>query len=101
MTRLIVVSATRTPAVSAYQAQCSASVASGASARRGGSAAASADILIEGGPRRGRGAKAPLSRRSARYRLTVARPTPKVRAASLRGIPPSTAATIRSRRSSE
>ena len=101
MTRLMVVSATRTPEVSSYQAQCSASVASGWDARRAGSAAASAAVLSGGGPRRGRGASAPVSRRSARYRFTVARPSPKRRAASLRDIPPSTAAMTRSRRSSE
>src|SRR5439155_20592939 len=101
ITRLIVVSATRTPLAASYQAQCSSRVASGMASRRGGSAAASADILIGNGPRLRRGASAPVCRRSARYRLTVARPTPKVRAASLLVIPPSTAATIRSRRSSE
>ena len=101
MTRLIVVSATRTPDVASYQAQCSASVASGQASRRGGSAATSAAVTIGGGPRRGRGASAPVSRRRARYRFTVARPRPNTRAASLRGIPPSTAATMRDRRSSE
>ena len=60
MTRLIVVSETRTPDVSSYQAQCSASVASGQAARRGGSAAARPAVTMGGGPRRGRGAKAPV-----------------------------------------
>ena len=101
MTRLIVASETRTPLTCSYQAQCSRSVASGAAARRAGSASARAAALSGGGPWRGRGTRPPVSRRSARYRLTVARPTPKTRAAALRVIPPSTAASTRSRRSSE
>ena len=101
MARLIVGPDTRTPAAASYQTQCSANVASGAVARRGGSASARPAALIGGGPRRGRGASAPVSRRRARYRFTVARPTPKTRAASLRAIPPSTAAMIRDRKSSE
>ena len=101
MARLIVAVETRTPAASAYQAQCSANVASGAASSRGGSAAASGPTFTGGAPRRGLGASPPVCRRSRRYRFTVAGETPKVRAASPRGIPPSTAATTRDRRSSE
>jgi hypothetical protein len=101
MTRLIVAIDTRTPDVSSYQARVSSSVASGCAASRAGNAAAKGAVLIGGGPWRGRGATAPVWRRSCRYRVSVARETPKTRATSLRGIPPSTAATTRSRRSSE
>jgi hypothetical protein len=99
--RLIVGPEIRTPKSAAYQAQCSANVASGATASRVGSTSRNLAVLIGGRPRRGRGASAPVSRRKATYRFTVARPTSKTRAASLRVIPPSTAAMIRDRKSSE
>ncbi len=101
MAPLIGTPETRTLPVPLDQAQCSARVAAGAFARRPGSASRRAAASIAGSPWRGRGASAPVSRRNARYRLTVARPTPQVRAASPRGIPPATAPTIRSRRFSE
>ena len=99
--RPIVAALTAIPRPASHNRQCSASVASGYASNWGTSPARSAASFTEAIPGRGDGASPPVSRRRFRYRLIVATDTPNTRAAASRGIPPSTAVTTRSRKSTE
>ena len=99
--RLIVAVLTVTPVASSHQAQCSSRVASACSASRAGSAAANASPLTATGPGIGFGARLPVSRCCFNHRLIVGTDTRNVPATSDRAVPLVTAATTRSRKSSE
>ena len=101
MARLIVAVLTSTVAVSRHQEQCSSRVASDRSASRAGSASSSASRLLAGGPGIGFGASFPVSRRCFNQRLIVGSDTANAPTTSDRLVPRSTAATTRSRKSSE
>ena len=93
---------TTTPRWLAKALTCSASVASAAASSRSGSQACSCCFFCGSGPCRcAVGARLPVLRRRVRYRPTVLTDTWKVTAACSWVIPPSTAATTRSRRSIE
>ena len=100
MARLIVARLTAWPETACHQAQCSANSASGRAARRAGRAAGSPAVFTAAGPGTGFGATPPVSRRRRSHRLIVGSDTVNTRAASARGIPRSTAATTRRRKSS-
>ena len=99
--RLIVAVLTSPPVRSCHQEQCSSSVASACSTSRSGSAASSASRLTAGGPGIGFGASAPVSRCCFNHRLIVGSETANVATTSARFVPRLTAATTRSRKSSE
>jgi hypothetical protein len=99
--RLIVAMLTSPPAVWLHQEQWASSVASACAASRAGNASSNASRLRAGGPGIGFGARSPVSRRCFSQRFIVANDTANVCTASARFIPPSTAATTRSRKSSE
>ena len=92
---------TRIPCARSQAAQCSASVASGVAANWASRAACWSVPIRRRAPGSGFGRKSPLARCWRTYRSTVARPTPSSRATTLFGWPASTAATIRSRISTE
>jgi hypothetical protein len=99
--RLIVAVLTSPPVRSCHQEQCCSSVASACSASRAGRASNSASRLSAGGPGIGFGASTPVSRRCFSHRLIVGSDTANVSTTSDRLVPRSTAATTRSRKSSE
>ena len=99
--RLIVAVLTVPPVVSSHQVQCSSSVASACSANRAGSASAKASPLTATGPGIGFGARLPVSRCCFNHRLIVGSDTRNVVATADLAVPVATAATTRSRKSSE
>ena len=100
MARLIVARLTSWPDRSRHQQQCSSKVASDRAARRSGRAAGSPAVFTADGPGTGFGVSPPASRRRLSQRLIVGSDTANTRATSARAIPPSTASTTRTRKSS-
>ena len=92
---------TRTPLVASHHAQCSSSVASGCSCKRGTSAAFKPTVFTPGGPGRGDSARLPVSRCRRRQRVNVAVETPNSRITSGQGVPRSSAFSARIRKSRE
>ncbi len=99
--RLIVDGLTSSPDTAYHQVHCSASVASACVARRAGNAAANPRVLTAGRPGTGFIDRSPCARHCFNHRFSVASETINCSVTSARGTPRLTAATTRSRRSSE